>query len=159
MVAAQDAPGGLTTGGNNNKLIFQFNGSTDANEGYTPWGHATHDLGMAFDLGFTGNYITGDNLTSLNDGGTDLSAQLPTVPAGWGVQQAIDWSKLLPDGPHGAGRDDQVSALRTFLSLYAVTQKGSDGKWGTSGGRCASEAIVSGQSSGSGANGCSCAVG
>ncbi len=36
---------------------LRFNGTTDANLGYTASGHGTHDLGMAMDLGIN-DYIS-----------------------------------------------------------------------------------------------------
>ncbi|MBK7003103.1 MAG: tandem-95 repeat protein [Rhodoferax sp.] len=51
MAAANYAPDALrkNVGGSNNKM--EFNAATDANAAHSPFGHSSHDVGMALDLG------------------------------------------------------------------------------------------------------------
>ncbi len=117
-----------------------FNGSVDANYGFTPkWTrppiiagqHATHDLGMAFDLGVS-NYIDKNNAQLSNE--TLLTAISNLTNGTWSIANAIAYTQhILPGGATGLpniqsparARNDQVSAIRDFLSLYAMTK--SDG--------------------------------
>ena len=137
---------------------FWLNGSVDANHGYTPFTHGTHDLGMAFDLGVS-QYIYKEgeqknryeqltldtamitlgqhlNTTLFYPSGVDpngvpdtskLYDHIPNKTAYWNCQwdydNALYLSGLLPatQSPDRA-RNDQVSALRDALALYAVTR-------------------------------------
>ncbi|MHB8166023.1 MAG: dockerin type I domain-containing protein, partial [Sulfuricella sp.] len=115
MVAKQYAPSALV------QSQSWFNGGVDANQGYTPFTHSTHDLGMAFDLGVS-NYI--------NKFGAQLAYQEPLAAAisalpgvSWSVDATYNYSGNLTNSTDP--RNNQRAALRDFLSLYALTR--SDG--------------------------------
>ncbi|MEQ1526082.1 MAG: matrixin family metalloprotease [Gallionella sp.] len=142
MAAVSQAPTGLL--GNR---TLQFNGATDANYGFTPqWNgagiqgqHATHDLGMAFDLGI------GDNVSKIklgsawnaNDGNQYnhneplTVSELAANQIGWSINQAISQSvnnSQLPQTSQYVQNGVQYSynrqqfALGNFLALYSVTR-------------------------------------
>ena len=133
MAAKQYAPAQLRQTGS------WFNGSVDANYGFTPkWNgagiagqHKTHDLGLAFDLGVS-NYIDKSGAQIRSE---TLATAIRNLPAGgWSLANAIAYTApTLAAGGAGLAsvpgtarsRNDQVAALRDFLSMYAVTQ--SDG--------------------------------
>jgi hypothetical protein len=99
-----------------------FTGGVDANEGATPFMHGTHDLGMAFDLGIS-NYI--GQVAQAKSQEQLIQAIKDLVP-GWSIENAKNYSALLSDQKTPiTQKNDQISALRDFLSLYAVTK--SDG--------------------------------
>jgi hypothetical protein len=102
---------------------FTFRGAVDANMGYTPSGHVTHDLGMAFDLGIS-RYIGGAQ--QANDAAVSGLNILDNSNA-WSITNAITWSGLLPN----TAGNNQRNALRDFLSLDAVTQDDGDTTNGT----------------------------
>ena len=82
MVAKQFAPPQLVKGSS------WFNGTTDANHKYTPTGHASHDLGMAMDLGVS-NYIDATrNFLSLYN----LTRQEQTATANNGTWEELEVS-------------------------------------------------------------------
>ena len=144
MAAASYAPTQLETldeqSGYSDK--FLFNGSVDANEGFTPkavGGHKTHDLGLAFDLGIDQSFIdpkneqskvSYDNTPSLPPASTNpwsvASAESDSTQAflsslGGGVNST---TPLPTDPPYfvGGKADDQEDPLRQFLQIYSVTQ-------------------------------------
>ncbi|MDP1611500.1 MAG: Ig-like domain-containing protein [Sulfuritalea sp.] len=127
MVAKQYSPNTLRQSGS------LFNGSVDANYGVTPrWVpsgiHSSHDLGMAFDLGVS-NHIGYAKQKATTEA---LSSAINSLPKGpWSVVNAIAYTQpVLASGESGLPntvqptkeKNDQVSALRDFLSLYAVTR-------------------------------------
>lgn len=128
MRAVAYAPTDLRAG---DHRFFRFNGGVDANYGYTPATHDTHDLGMAFDLGIR-QYI--NTLAQSNSNLVDPTLNI--AETGWTIQHAVDWSDRLPEALSENGNDDengypgngQEQALRDFLSLYAMTQNNS---WST----------------------------
>jgi len=127
MVAKQYSSSDLRQSGS------YFNGSVDANLGITPkWMpngiHSSHDLGMAFDLGVS-NYIGPTPQSNTNE------ALLPSIQAlannGWSLANAVAYTaNILPSGPTGlpdvttpvAKANNQVAAIRDFLSLYSLTK-------------------------------------
>ncbi len=135
MAAKNYAPPGLRQNGS------LFNGAADANHGYTPFGHGTHDLGMAFDLGVryyisptypNPNWTQGSALPrtlpgNQNDATALTAAQTIarlTTGRAWSNANAATMSNnaLLPTARNTAGINNQQAALRDFLSLYAVTR-------------------------------------
>jgi len=133
-----DAQGNIT--GYTPRNSFWFNGATDANYGFTPnWNpqgsngnpmlgqHATHDLGMAFDLGVSGyiSNLAGGAQSDPTDSGNNAQtlANIVNQPDGWSIANAVSDSALLVSKTTPLSqKDDQISALRDFLSLYALTQ-------------------------------------
>jgi hypothetical protein len=119
MVAKQFAPSQMVKGSS------WFNGTTDANHQYTPTGHATHDLGMAMDLGIS-NYIDATN--QLRDG-ENVPAIVITQPnPTWSEQRAIELAALLNAEPTGPSptrlrANNQRAATQDFLSLYWATKE------------------------------------
>lgn len=129
-----------------------FNASVDANYVATPTIHASHGLGMAFDLGVS-NYIgkngaqkdSGEKLTldeaslkkTLVDSkypekGTRYDG-IPDKDAyefkRWSLDNALYLASLLPEELDSSKLDQQATALRDFFSMYAVTQKNAGGVW------------------------------
>lgn len=142
MVAAGQNAAGLR-GANPLRLT----GSVDANHGATPLMHASHDLGMSFDLGIS-EYISDDiprtstqplrkgNQTNANEvrnvaasavGWSVANARTQMAPAN-GVVETDQYRLPVPaNSPPGAlgenlGRNLQSSALGAFMSLYSVTR-------------------------------------
>ncbi len=101
-------------------VALRFNGAVDENHGYTPSGHATHDLGMAFDLGVSHLITTGQ--TVVTEG--LIAALVSQTAIGWDNAAAVTLANLLTD----AGGNNQRAAVKNFLSLYAVTQN-VNGSW------------------------------
>ena len=125
MVASQYADPGLRPGS------IHFNGVVDANHGATPFAHGSHDLGMAFDLGVS-NVIDRDiaQIDATDAVTPSVAAALVKVPSSgtWDITNAVDYSSRLPSSTSPNDLNNQVSAIRSFLSLYAVTQSSS---WAT----------------------------
>ena len=79
-----------------------FNGATDANHGYTPGGHSSHDLGMAMDLGLN-PYISGRAQASADaaEFARPVAAQIAAADApyanatGWSDARALALSNAL----------------------------------------------------------------
>jgi hypothetical protein len=108
---------------------FWFNGAVDANHGYTPWEHATHDLGMALDLGIS-QYVSKKKGAHSNghDGNQYTAHEAPVVQAQggtWSIAQAVA-QKQQSGLPHTfdpmLGINYQDKAIGDFLSLYSVTR-------------------------------------
>jgi VCBS repeat-containing protein len=97
---------GLTTGG------MQVNGLTDPAYLFATHAKGGHSVGMGLDLGFGQRYIYPDFQNPIFD---QTAPQM--TGTGWSVQNAIDWSNLLPN----ANGNNQAGALGNFLSLYALT--------------------------------------
>jgi hypothetical protein len=96
-----------------------FNGSVDANLGVTPLMHSTHSLGMAFDLGVT-NYIDNSPDGAQSNADEVLDETINALQnVSWSVDSAYNYSENLTNSTDP--RNNQRSALRDFLSLYAVT--------------------------------------
>jgi hypothetical protein len=116
----------------NGNRIFVFNGAVDANGGYTPGGHKTHDLGMAFDLGL--RYTIG---TRAQERTTDaVLAEIAALPAGlWTVENALAYSAMLESVAIPLPKlDNQEAALRDFLAMYSVVRSDpaqATGTWDT----------------------------
>jgi|CXWL01.1.fsa_nt_gi hypothetical protein len=97
-----------------------FKGAVDANHGFTPDIHGSHDMGMAFDLGITQYTAVGQDITT-----EALMAEVRDIalldPEGaWSNRNAA----ALINKMKSATNNRQDLALMDFLSLYAVTQKG-----------------------------------
>jgi hypothetical protein len=124
MRAASDAAPALMGTGN-----YLFNGATDANYRATPNNHASHDLGMAFDLGIS-------NLVAQNDNGqfkvnealiSALTAALAPGQEGvWDNQRAAALAANLASQTG----NNQARAMLNFLALYSVTRD-AGGSWGS----------------------------
>ena len=93
-----------------------FNGTIDANHQYTPKGHASHDLGMAMDLGVS-NYITAFNQSRQGENVTAIVINQPEL--GWSIERAVALSALLTQN-QGA---NQRAAAQDFLSIYWATKE------------------------------------
>lgn len=100
-----------------------FNGNVDANHGYTPKGHVTHDQGMAMDLSIA-DYKSGMFAFENNVPSQQVRAVQVTNPGHWSNQDA---DRLLQAFLGSAAGQRQDKALADLFSLYAVTQKGAGG--------------------------------
>ncbi len=118
MVAANYAPMALSAGnaGPNGQGIRMV-ATTDANLARTPFMHASHDLGMAMDLG-------------INDWvHPDVPAiTIPAGPAHWSLQRAVDLTGLLNAAntgprPTELHPNNQRDMTRAFLSMYWATKE------------------------------------
>ena len=98
-----------------------FKGATDANHGYTPFGHASHDMGMAFDLGIS-QYVTDQGYFN-NVASQAIQQVQPVDPDHWSNSDA---AKYIAEMIHTPQRRHDL-AFKDFVSLYAVTQKGANG--------------------------------
>lgn len=131
--ASSSAPQALQTTG-----AKWFNGAVDANHGYSPKGHSSHDVGMALDLG-TSNYISKTRPGGAPDSNTGNQfnnaelvgvTELPTAQRSWSIQSAITQATAngLPQSAAytsngvNLGFNRQQSALKDFLSMYAVVR-------------------------------------
>lgn len=118
---------------------FLFNGAVDANHGFTPSGHGSHDLGMALDLGIRAYVSASRPAGGSNNGNQFNSQETVTVVAnavGWSNDNAVSQagqSTLLETAAYyqlisgvnvNLGSNRQQSAVKDFLSLYAVTRDG-----------------------------------
>jgi hypothetical protein len=121
------------TGFQNSGILY--NGTVDANHGSSPFGHGSHDLGMAFDLGLRGDIIGTVQNTPLDPLANARSiaitdSALPDPLVKWSAANAATLLALLPNlrdaansaYPNGAPNNDQQSALKNFLALYDITQ-------------------------------------
>ena len=122
MLAKQLTPRQLVQ---NNSL---FNGVTDANHVFTPLptSHASHDLGMAMDLGVS-NYIDFANQTRAAESRV-AAIVIPQGAPQWSSQRAVDLSSLLNAQPFVAASahpriNNQRAAVQDFLSMYWVTKE------------------------------------
>lgn len=103
--------------------------------GQTP--HASHDVGMAFDLGLR-EHINDANQQDGSEALNQSIASLALADASglWSKNNATSLIDLLPDdrapvtasNPQGKPINDQQSALKNFLALYDITQKDMGGK-------------------------------
>jgi VCBS repeat-containing protein len=129
MVAGQYAPAALQVNG----IDMRFNGATDANHGFTPTEHVTHDLGMGFDLGLSQYVIRDPNQIDGSQPFPNIQlTQNEVIPgSGWSVDRAVAWSARLPDDLRPGNRplNGQQQALRDFLALYSVTRADGGGVW------------------------------
>ncbi|MFN7858070.1 MAG: hypothetical protein ACK5OA_16140 [Acidovorax sp.] len=133
MQASNLGPAALSSG-----RIKWFNGAVDANHGYTPYGHGSHDVGMALDLGVS-NYIskTRPGATADSETGNQFNNQepvgialLPNAQRTWSIQNAIAQATAtgLPENAAylssgvNLGSNLQQSALKDFLSMYTVVR-------------------------------------
>lgn len=104
----------------------RFNGAVDANHGFSTnptIGHASHGLGMNFDLGIGISFLTGIFLTSQAPIGPTINPNVPGAPGlgGWSNQYAVDLSEqLLNESTDAANQNLQRDAMRDFLALYSV---------------------------------------
>jgi hypothetical protein len=108
----------------------RMTGTTDANLGFTPDAHSTHDIGMAMDLSLL-HYVKKEYQTA-NDG-KDLSAAIAAadkkytdvsaaLAKAWSNDKAFDLAELLKTLEQGEGKNKQAAALKEFFSLYSITQ-------------------------------------
>ena len=96
-----------------------FNGATDANLGFTPFQHGTHDMGMAFDLGIK------NSIDALHQNTPDpvvLQQVSQAHLANWGHWSNTDAQALMDLMIQTPG-NRQNKVLGDFFSLYSVTQK------------------------------------
>ncbi|MDP3923710.1 MAG: hypothetical protein Q8Q84_10160, partial [Hydrogenophaga sp.] len=115
-------------GTNTTSRDARFNGATDGNHEYTPLGHASHDVGLALDLGVK------DLISDANQKRTDQNKQnIATVAnPGWSLANAMAWAgsadiSNAEEKPKGSklppSNNFQQDALRDFLSLYQATRE------------------------------------
>lgn len=108
----------------------RMTGLSDANYGFTPGTHSTHDLGMAMDLslkhyisnGFQLNGVQSNiaaEIAAADKKYTDISAALKNA---WSNDKAFDLAELLKQLQRGEDDNKQHAAIKEFFSLYAVTQ-------------------------------------
>lgn len=106
---------------------IKMNGATDANHAYTPLGHATHDLGMAMDIGI--NDLVSRGQSRANEPLLTIIANYaPADPTSnplnrWSNTNASALLALLSR----EADNNQQAALGNFFSLYAMTQSGANG--------------------------------
>jgi hypothetical protein len=111
-----------------NTTKLQLNGLTDPAYGFPSHGKGGHSVGMGIDLGVHQDIFPRPRGDVNNDGVTPATI---TGTGLWNVQNALDWTAS-PNLPNSQGNRQQ-DALRSFLSLYAVTQSNFDtirGIWG-----------------------------
>ncbi len=144
MAAKNSAAQGLHTSKN-----ALFNGSVDANLGITPKGvvpnglHNSHDLGMAFDMGFRNFIPPGTGSGSAQNVNEALKVAVQSLsPVSWSIANAVLYSQppasqLAADqllALSSLPENDQVSAIRNLLSLFAVVRSdptATSGTWNT----------------------------
>lgn len=101
---------------------LQLNGLSDPTYLFSTHGKGGHSVGMGIDLGFSRQYIDGP-IQNISNPNNNPAAPL-IIGSGWSMQNAQDWSALLPSNLTSAGRalNDQRDALRNFLSVFALTR-------------------------------------
>ena len=99
-----------------------FRGATDANHGYTPFGHASHDLGMAMDLGIS-THITDQGYRNNVASAAIEQVSAGSVPGTWSNNLAAEYVRQMISDP---GRRQDL-AFSDFALLYAATISGNNG--------------------------------